>query len=76
MEKAAAVIACPSTIVAVAILHFNCAKNCDKDATVTIFFDKNNKTRQGQTELEAWGKEKAEADEEKYSFQYRTQSNP
>jgi len=62
MEKAVAIVACPSTILAVGILHFSCSRSCSNDATVTLFFNDKNKALQGQPELEAWGKEAAESE--------------
>ena len=75
MEKAAAIIACPSTVLAVGILHFSCSRSCSSDATVTLFFSDKNKTLQGRPELEAWGKRAAESEDKRFTYQLRTQSN-
>ena len=75
MEKAVAIVACPSTILAVGILHFSCSRSCSNDATVTLFLNDKNKALQGQPELEAWGKEAAESENKGFTYQFRTQSN-
>ena len=74
-EKAVVLVACPSTILAVGVLHFSCSRTCSSDATVTLFFNDKNTILQGRTELEAWGKKAAESENKSFTYQYRTQSN-
>lgn len=77
-EKSATIIACPSTIVATAIMHFNCGhpeKSCDTTPTVTIFFSNPNKRQRGRAALEDWGRRMGKESGKTVTFLYRTQSN-
>ena len=82
-EKAAAIIACPSTILAVGIIHrdiFDLNKSFPHVAgvtlgIVTIFVSDHNPKQLGLSTLEAWGKDQTERYGESHGVEYRSQSN-
>jgi hypothetical protein len=63
IEKAAVVIACPSTIVAVGIFHYDCFSkdspaNCTSKAHLTLYSTGDNET--AHTALQSWGQSAAD----------------
>ena len=86
-EKVAVIAECPSTFLAIGILHSDCAEarpssECWKNDILTIFFNDKNKSQYGRHAIEQWAKEeiskqavKFGASEEINTIEYRSQSN-
>lgn len=77
-EKAAAILQCPSRILAVGIIHFNCAIqphpfDCSSNAMLTLFFDDRNRDQAGRVALEDWGRSKTAEDRKTIQYEYRSQ---
>lgn len=79
-EKTAVVMSCPSEILAIGLIHFDCFEknhppSCSENSVLTIFFSDANKNHIGSSELERWGKNAAAHDNKSITYEYRSQSN-
>lgn len=79
-EKTAVVISCPSQIMSIGIIHFDCARSkpspdCFKKPILTSYFSNGNKNRIGRSELECWAKEMVSGEKKPITYNYRSENN-